>query len=121
MDRRLEQQARNEALVREVNERIEKLDKAAQDADHGGEELSFEFLCECGGGGEDITCDVRIVMTLDEYERVRSQDDRFAVQPGHQEPAIERVVFSDDRFLIVDKLSEAEPFVTDDPGARASR
>jgi hypothetical protein len=116
MDSRLEQQARNEALVREVNERIEKVDQAAQEADHGAEELRFEFLCECGGGRDDVACDAHIVMTLEEYERVRSQDDRFAVAPGHENEALEDVVRRTDRFVIVDKKPAAQPFVEDEPG-----
>jgi len=32
MDERLARQARNEALIRQVNERIEQLDKAAEEA-----------------------------------------------------------------------------------------
>jgi hypothetical protein len=49
-------------------------------------------------------------MTLDEYERVRSQRDRFALVPGHENSAIERVVERDDRYVVVDKLDEAERF-----------
>lgn len=50
-------------------------------------------------------------MTLDEYVRVRSQRDRFALVPGHENSAIERVVERDDRYVVVDKLDEAERFV----------
>jgi hypothetical protein len=47
VDSRLERQARNESLIREMNERIERLDRAAE-AGLEGEHLVFEFLCECG-------------------------------------------------------------------------
>jgi hypothetical protein len=50
-------------------------------------------------------------MTLAEYERVRSQRDRFAVVPGHQTDNIERVVETSDRYLIVDKVDAVEPLV----------
>jgi hypothetical protein len=50
-------------------------------------------------------------MTPDEYERVRSQRDRFAVVPGHENSEIEHVVERDDRYVVVDKLDEAERFV----------
>jgi hypothetical protein len=50
-------------------------------------------------------------MTLEEYERVRSQRDRFAVVPGHENGEIERVVEEADRFLIVDKRDEVEHLV----------
>ena len=80
MEQRLTRQARNEAIIREVNERIEQLDKAAEEANVGSQESFFEFLCECGGGNAgDIGCEERIPMTISEYENVRSQNDRFAV------------------------------------------
>jgi hypothetical protein len=121
MDSRLEQQARNEALVRAVNERLEHVDKAAQDGDHSTNDLQFEFLCECGGGGGDVVCDARVVMTLEEYEHVRLQDDRFAVVPGHENVALEEIVRRSDRFFVVDKKPAAEPFVRDDPRGAPSR
>jgi hypothetical protein len=71
-------------------------------------EHQFEFQCECG---ENSGCDAVVLMTLDEYERVRSQRDRFAVVPGHENSEIERVVERDDRYVVVDKLDEAERFV----------
>jgi len=50
-------------------------------------------------------------MTLAEYERVRSQRDRFAVLPGHQTDELERVVEASERFVIVDKRDAFEPLV----------
>jgi hypothetical protein len=54
-------------------------------------------------------------MTIEEYEQVRSQDDRFAVYPGHEDEALEWVVARNERFAVVDKRPVAEPFVEDDP------
>ena len=112
MEERLERQARNEALVREVNERINKLDReaAGSGAVHGVE--TFRFHCECGRGAG---CSDLIWMTLEEYEVVRKQDDRFALVPGHQTDTLEVVVDANERFVIVDKVDEAEPFVTGGP------
>jgi hypothetical protein len=60
-------------------------------------------------------------MTINEYEQVRSEDDRFVVYPGHDTKMLERVAARTDRFVIVDKRAEAEPFVADDPrGAPSS-
>jgi hypothetical protein len=115
MNRRLERQARNEALVREVNERIAEIDTAAEHMNLAPEGTLFEFLCECGGDSDEVSCDERIRMTVDEYERVRSQDDRFAVYPGHETPALESVTLRTERFAVVDKRRAAEPFVADDP------
>ena len=52
-----------------------------------------------------------VSMTAAEYEHVRSDNDRFAVLPGHEEAAIERVIEQTDRYVIVDKRPEAEPYV----------
>lgn len=116
MNQRLERKARNEALIREVNERIEKVDKAAEDASFGSGETLFEFLCECGGSDTgDVGCEEHVEMTIQEYEKVRSQDDRFALYPGHEHAALEWVAARNERFVVVDKRPMAEPFVDDDP------
>jgi hypothetical protein len=116
VDHRNERQARNEALVRHVNEEIERLDQAAAASGLADVELTFEFHCECGrADGDEVTCHERVEMTLREYEEVRSQDDRFAVAAGHENPEIEDVVRRTDRFVIVDKNPDAEPLVEDDP------
>jgi hypothetical protein len=106
MDDRYELQARNEALLRTVNERIKEIDKDA--GAWSDPKQRFWFQCECGNTE---TCSERIEMTLAEYERVRSQRDRFAVLPGHQTDNIERVVETSDRYLIVDKVDAVEPLV----------
>ena len=104
MEGREARSARNEALLREVNDRIE-------DVGGGGgllpSERPLEFRCECGR--ED--CHELVSMTLGQYEHVRSDNDRFAVVPGHQDDAIERVVESGAGYLIVDKLPNAERYV----------
>ena len=116
-------QARNEALVREVNEKIERLDQATEESGFADQEMAFEFLCECGQGGDDegVACEERVEMTLHEYEDVRTQDDRFVVVPGHENDELEEVIRRTDRFVVVDKKPAAEPFVEDDPrGAPSS-
>ena len=116
VDPRLERQARNEALVRQVNEQIERVDQAAEQTESAVEPTVFEFLCECGSAEDgDIACEARIEMTLAEYEEIRRQDDRFAVTPGHENRELEEVVRRTDRFVVVDKKPRAEPFVDDDP------
>ena len=112
MEERLERQARNEALVREVNERINTLDReaAGSGAVHGVE--TFRFHCECGRDGG---CPELIWMTLEEYEVVRTQDDRFALVPGHETEELEGVVDGTVRLVIVDKVDEAEACVAGGP------
>jgi hypothetical protein len=85
-----ERAARNEALFREVNERIEALHvQSATD----------EFVCEC----PDDTCTERLTVALATYERVRNTPLLFLVAPGHERPALEHVVEQGDGFLIVKK------------------
>lgn len=105
MEERLERQARNEGVMRSVNERIAALDKSA--TDWADPDQQFEFQCECGMNG----CDGRVLMTLVEYERVRTQRDRFTVVPGHEADEIEAIVEQDERYVIVDKRDEVEHLV----------
>lgn len=106
----------NEALMREVNERLAGLDRnALANWAEAGE--VFEFVCECS----QVSCEEHVRMTLAEYERVRKQDDRFTVVPGHETATIERVVQSTDRFTIVDKADAVEAYVADDPRGASSQ
>ena len=109
LDERFRRQARNEALFREVNERIAQLGDSAQAWSPDG---LVEFLCECGVDGG---CGQRIRVPLGVYETVRAQDDRFIVRSGHETPELERAVDWTDEYVIVDKIDAAEPLVADDP------
>jgi hypothetical protein len=112
---RFERQARNEALFREVNERIAQLGERAEAWSPDG---TVEFLCECG---EEGGCGQRVRVPIAVYEEVRSQDDRFVVRPGHETPEIERAVEWTEAYVVVDKVPAAEPYVEDDPrGAPSS-
>jgi hypothetical protein len=115
LEDRFSRQARNEALLREVNERIAQLGESAQSWSPDG---VIEFLCECGVEGG---CGERLRMPLDVYETVRAQDDRFAVLPGHETPEIERAVDWTDEYVIVDKIEAVEPQVADDSRGAPSR
>jgi hypothetical protein len=104
VDARDERTAANEALLREVNDRIESVGRHLRvlpDDDR------LDFRCECGR--ED--CDGLVSMSVAEYEHVRADNDRFAVVPGHEDPELERVVERAEGYVIVDKKPGAEPFV----------
>lgn len=105
MRKRSEFQARNEALLRSVNEQIHAIDETAEG--WAGADQRFVFQCECGNQG----CGEQVEMTLAEYERVRSQRDRFAVAPGHANAEIESVVERNERFAVVDKNDAVEHLV----------
>jgi len=87
--------AKNEALFRQLNERVKAIDDA-----HGipADEL-WDFLCECG----DDSCLERVSLTRVEYERVRANAVHFAVVPGHELAEVERVVHRTNRFAVVEK------------------
>lgn len=92
LDPREERIARNEALFREVNERVKEI---SEDASGG----RIDFLCECG----DEECTASISLTRVEYERLRSDPLLFGLKPGHAIPDVEDVVAEDDRFQIARK------------------
>jgi hypothetical protein len=83
MSSREERIGLNEAVFREVNERIENL---AETFDLKTQPL--DLVCECG----DAACVERIIMTRGEYEQIRSEAHQFAVHPGHEYPEVETVV-----------------------------
>ena len=89
--------ARNEALFREVNERIEDVQEGFTGQGR------VDFLCECGS--ED--CTQPISLTLAEYEQIRQHPKHFVVVPGHDVVDVERVVEQTDRYAVVEKLPGA--------------
>jgi hypothetical protein len=93
-----ERAARNEALFRRVNERVEEVNKAfdaiLEEAD---------FFCECA----DINCMEKIGMTRREYEELREFSTHFAVKPGHILPEEERVVEERAGYAVVEKIGRA--------------
>ncbi len=93
---REERIVKNEALFREVNERIEEVT---------AERLpSFEIVCECG----DKECHRTLAVAPDEYARVRDDPTHFFVLPGHEIPEVETVVEGSDRFNVVEKHLDQE-------------
>ena len=96
--------AMNEALLREVNERIRDVGKRLQVLPDNEE---LDFRCECGRP----ECDEFLHMKASDYQRVRADNDRFAVLPRHEDAKIERVVAQGAGYLVVDKRPEVEPLV----------
>ena len=104
---REERVARNEALFREVNERIRDVNE------NGAAASETEFVCECG----DSDCMKPVRLTLGEYEEVRGNPRHFAVLPGHEVLDVEKVVASYERFAVVEKTEPeaARIAVREDP------
>ena len=94
MDARARRMGENEALFRNVNERIKEI----------GEGFSLvathtNFVCECSNP----LCTDQVPLTLEEYEAIRAESERFFVCGGHEIPDIESVVETHERYVVVRK------------------
>lgn len=92
-----ERAARNEALFRDVNGEIAKLESRLALAG------SFPLICECAN----IACADTIDVEREVYREVRSDPLRFFVAPGHEQPELERVVRRERGYVIVEKVGAA--------------
>jgi hypothetical protein len=94
LDARRQSAAKNQSLFREVNERIEDLASG----------VFVSFICECA----DPKCDEQVSLTIEEYERIRSNPVWFFVLAGHVVPEIETLVQAADRYVVVKKIGAGE-------------
>lgn len=110
MDEREKRMAQNEALFREVNERIDTI------AHELGPTVPYEFLCECANAD----CSFRISLPIGAYEAVRSDPTQFVVLPQHYTPEVENLVSKSEDYWVVRKFGEAAEYVARlDPRNRA--
>jgi hypothetical protein len=98
MEERERRIGRNEALFREVNERIERVSGALRT-----EMETMTILCECGTE----TCVEHIEVSASEYERIRQESTLFFVRPGHAKSEVEEVVEHHDDYDVVRKNGHA--------------
>jgi hypothetical protein len=94
VDERQRRVGLNEAVFREVNERIQEL---GHEFDFVDDEL--DLICECG----DSACQERISMPEAEYEQVRADPLQFAIVPGHEDEHVEVVVAREKGYDLVRK------------------
>jgi xanthine/CO dehydrogenase XdhC/CoxF family maturation factor len=90
--------ARNEALFREVNQNIARLEEQ-----HGSALGEPVFICECPSDA----CTEPLVVDVGVYQRVRAQPRLFLVLPGHEDPQLARIVERHGDYLIVEKTGVA--------------
>jgi hypothetical protein len=90
--------ARNEALFREVNENIARLEEQ-----HGQTETAPVYICECANAD----CTDQLAIDPETYRRVRQEARLFFVRSGHQDPQLERVVERHGDVLVVEKTGVA--------------
>jgi hypothetical protein len=94
-----ERAGRNEALFREVNENIAKLDERLG----VDESAPLPVICECARPD----CTTQLEISRDEYAQVRRHPDWFIVAPGHEQTSLEHVVESHHDYVIVEKHGAA--------------
>jgi hypothetical protein len=102
LDARRVRAAKNQSLLREVNERIEHL--AAGESAAMFQEMrlgrEIDLACEC----MDERCTQRVTMTVGEYEAIRSDSNLFFIKPGHDVPDVEEIVREHANYLVVSKI-----------------
>lgn len=100
----------HQALLREVNERIEKLNGEWEQT------AADTVLCECGHPG----CLEKIDIAPVDYERVRRFPARFIVKPGHVMGGSERIVERRLGYVVVEKVgASAATAIRRDPRRRS--
>jgi hypothetical protein len=102
MSDRTERIGMNEALFREVNERIEQLQEDTAGLD------TFDIVCECSA----LDCTERFAITSADYKALRQDAHLFAVVPGHEQRDVERTIERRGAYTVVEK--------TDPDAARAA-
>jgi hypothetical protein len=96
-----ERVGRNEALFREVNERIRDVSNTFASVSGSS---AVEFVCECSR----TECHASVQLELADYERIREHPARFLVAVGHLwTPEAERVVEENESFWVVEKVGDA--------------
>ena len=94
--RSVERAAENESTFREVNEKLEK--RADELALTSGR---TPYLCEC----DDERCTQVVLLTGEEYERVRARPRTFLLVADHQSPD-DRVVRTEADYVVIEKTGE---------------
>jgi len=96
----VERKALNEGRFRAANE---ELDRGAREILAPGDDSFVPFLCECPR----VDCKLVVMLTLAEYEEIRSSGEGGLAALGHEDLSIERVVAQNDRFVRTEKFGRA--------------
>jgi hypothetical protein len=93
-----ERVARNQAVFREVNDRIHEVSA------HWQTEDAVSFVCECSRAD----CVEALTLTLEEYEAIRAEPTWFVVAPGHVNRERGRLVRTEGaRYAVVEEVPES--------------
>ena len=93
-DERHRRVALNEALFREVNERLGDINDTLSSVTG-----VMVIICECG----DLACTQQLTIPETNYEHLRSDPTWFAIVPGHGVATVEVIVSRHDGYDIVQK------------------
>ena len=107
-----DKEARNQAVFREVNERIEQVAE-----DFGPDRGRNRMICECGNSD----CTEPIELTAAEYEQVRAHASHFIVALNHENPETESIVEQNDRFAVVETYAGASSRIARGTDPRSQR
>ncbi len=88
--------ARNETLFRAVNEKLRELNEAFSEVSE-----TYAIACECA----DVGCVETLHVSTQEYLTVREHPRRFLVLRDHVYENVERVLSSNDGYLVVEKTA----------------
>jgi hypothetical protein len=95
-----ERKALNEGKFRDANEMIE---QTAVDLIGREDGELIPFLCEC----PQMECTQVALLTLAEYEQVRSGDRQGLAVVGHEDRSVETVLEQNERFVMTEKFGRA--------------
>jgi hypothetical protein len=95
-----ERKALNEGTFRNANERLNVGAQRIVGSDH---DSPIPFMCECPRRD----CTDVVLLTLEEYERVRADGRQGLAKPGHEDLSIERVLEQNERFTMTEKFGPA--------------
>jgi len=97
----------NQSAFRNSNERL----RRAADSHRFGRAIRIPFVCECG----DESCHEIVMLTIDDYEHIRSHPTWFLLVAGHEDDDAnhERIVDAEQGYAVVEKIGVA--------GAEAAR
>jgi hypothetical protein len=96
----------NESTFREINEQL-----VATVALESDDDALHDVVCECAR----LDCTDLVTLTVDEYDAVRAEGERFVVAPSdeHVTAESERVVVRNDRYWVVEKIGVAGDVAND--------
>lgn len=109
-DERARRLGLNEAIFREVNERLEQLATTTLNTPD-----RLELVCECAS----TECTERISVELEDYETARAHAAHFLVAAGHADPEIERVLQKRAGYDLIEKNAGGPREVAEQTNPRA--